>query len=507
MTTGGEKPKRRFWRRLRVLLPFGFVLLYAVFYTSPLWLSFVLGPPPIEVSRETTYFTEPLLPDGTVDYDTAVNRTLSEGITPEQNIAVAWFALLGLERDYERIGPEKMARWLKFDVTRGDGPKFVGLHQYTEQQGLEPVDDKVEDHVCDWPWRSEAYPVIAAWLAANESALDAALAACDRERYFMPRETWMITTALRWSAGMLATRAMGLVGSGDYDAARRHARGLMRLGRLMSNQRELGAYLVGLAIDSRGRRVLKRMLVRDDLPTNVVDAIERDLDALPPRRPLADAIDLGDRLMTLELMLHDSENFKLRELHDKRLIDLNYVLREHNKATDQLVGALRLPTYAQRRAALGAIEAEWEKRSEKSSDWKYFILRYFFNQRKTVSDVMVGLLNALGGAGRRCDMEEAHRLEVQLLRVAIALQRYRGQHGRWPAALDELTPVHIKEVPIDTFSGQPLRYERRGGHYVLWSVGRDGVDDHAERNKYGRYTDLVIRTDDKPVEGSPPRGE
>src|SRR5262245_38359275 len=46
------------------------------------------GRPAITISRETTHLTEPLRPDGYVDYLAAINDELSAGVTPENNAAV-----------------------------------------------------------------------------------------------------------------------------------------------------------------------------------------------------------------------------------------------------------------------------------------------------------------------------------------------------------------------------------------------------------------------------------
>ncbi|MBN1395170.1 MAG: hypothetical protein JW959_09115 [Pirellulales bacterium] len=44
--------------------------------------------PKVEISKETTYFTEPLRPDGGVDYVAALNKKYSAGVTPENNALI-----------------------------------------------------------------------------------------------------------------------------------------------------------------------------------------------------------------------------------------------------------------------------------------------------------------------------------------------------------------------------------------------------------------------------------
>jgi hypothetical protein len=65
----------------------------------------------------------------------------------------------------------------------------------------------------------------------------------------------------------------------------------------------------------------------------------------------------------------------------------------------------------------------------------------------------------------------------------LALERYRTDHGSYPARLAELVPVFIPELPLDPWSGAPLRYrltdpatDPQGRPYLLYSIGADGQD-------------------------------
>jgi hypothetical protein len=66
----------------------------------------------------------------------------------------------------------------------------------------------------------------------------------------------------------------------------------------------------------------------------------------------------------------------------------------------------------------------------------------------------------------------------RLLVTQLALQAYKGEHGAYPAYLSDLVPRYLSRVPDDPFSdGQPLRYRRTGGKYLLYSIGPDAKDD------------------------------
>lgn len=91
--------------------------------------------------------------------------------------------------------------------------------------------------------------------------------------------------------------------------------------------------------------------------------------------------------------------------------------------------------------------------------------------------------------------------DVDLARVAIALERYRLANGRYPDSLDALAPDYLKEVPHDIINGQPLHYRlTNDGQFVLYSVGWNDRDDGGvvglSRNGKGldyRKGDLVWR--------------
>jgi hypothetical protein len=68
--------------------------------------------------------------------------------------------------------------------------------------------------------------------------------------------------------------------------------------------------------------------------------------------------------------------------------------------------------------------------------------------------------------------------QVDLARVATALERFRLAHGEYPETLDPLAPQFIAQLPHDLINGLPLHYRRtEDGSFVLYSVGWDEKDD------------------------------
>jgi len=65
-----------------------------------------------------------------------------------------------------------------------------------------------------------------------------------------------------------------------------------------------------------------------------------------------------------------------------------------------------------------------------------------------------------------------------LLLVTLALHAYHVEHGRYPSALSELAPTYLKKLPDDPFAVEgTFKYLLDSGNYLLYSVGPDGHDD------------------------------
>lgn len=67
--------------------------------------------------------------------------------------------------------------------------------------------------------------------------------------------------------------------------------------------------------------------------------------------------------------------------------------------------------------------------------------------------------------------------QLRAAAVALALERFRRRHGRWPDSLRALTPEFLDKVPADPFDGKPLRYRVSNSGVVVYSIGENGLDD------------------------------
>lgn len=92
--------------------------------------------------------------------------------------------------------------------------------------------------------------------------------------------------------------------------------------------------------------------------------------------------------------------------------------------------------------------------------------RYYF---------MSGML--LPALSRVVAREVTVETNLRLAITGLAVERFRLENNRLPAALDELVPKYIAGVPTDPFNGKPLRFLPQSSGYVVYGVGSDLRDD------------------------------
>ena len=146
--------------------------------------------PHITVSKETTYITAPLRPDGSVDYLKSLNEP-PEGVTPENNAAVMFFKAMGpgmvqqpyRDQYYKMLGipplPEE-AHLVPFDksaeASKPAAPEQRPNHDIWQQH----------DQAMKRPWKTDEFPVVASRLTANKQSLDLVVEASQRPRCYNP---------------------------------------------------------------------------------------------------------------------------------------------------------------------------------------------------------------------------------------------------------------------------------------------------------------------------------
>jgi hypothetical protein len=479
------------------------------------------------ISKETTYITEPIDADGFVDYPTALNQRMSQGITPENNANVLIWQALGPHPEGGTMPPEYF-KWLGIDSPPEQGEYFIGRNKYFEafvkdnlnEQSKQPAaidgfraqpDRKQhwENRVGranKWPWKRADQPDIADWLKRNEKALALTVQASKRPQYFHPlvsesprQELGRMIGSLqpnvaksRELAAALACRAMARVADDDFDGAWQDLLACQQLGRLMTRCATTIESLTGIAIISIATNAQVVLLGQRQHSAKQIHAWRADLRKLLPLSPISDKLDLGDRFAALDGFVN-AANLGAPRLHvvngraraappnasilDRLFtwsIDFDQAFRNLNRHYDEFAAAARLPNRTARKAELSRLNDEIELRvATKGSIESAYIGKVERGEKigNILISLMIPTLQKLHDTMDRVEQTQAN------LQVAFALAAYRADTGRYPVRLDDLAPKYLPTIPGDLFSGKPLIYRPTENGYLLYSVGVNGIDE------------------------------
>lgn len=288
----------------------------------------------VTISKETTWITEPLRPDGYPDYVAALNQRCSQGVTPENNAAVLFWKAMGpssiqakyRDQYFKMLGipplPEKGAYFVAID-------DYVKLHEAelrsngverSRPNGRHPIWSDFEVAV-KRPWTKDEFRLLADWLAANEKPLNLIVEASKRARRYDPMISEGILlvdnltigdapvlgillpaiTRFREDAAMpLLARAMQCIRDGRIDAAWEDLLACHRLARLMGQGSTVCEMNIAFDVDRIANTGDIAMLQYAKPTAAQIKGMQEDLRRLPPMPKLADKIDVSERYAFLD---------------------------------------------------------------------------------------------------------------------------------------------------------------------------------------------------------------
>ncbi len=476
---------------------------------------------PYTVSKETTFVTEPLRPDGSVDYAEAINQRMSKGVTPENNAAVLIWRAAGPKEIPAGLRARYFAR-IGIEPPSEQGNYLIDLDHYLENR-KPPITEKQREKVWDQldiaasrPWSRDEFPLIAQWLAANEKPLALIIEASKRPRRFDPLigdggdNSTLIAALLpsvtiyRTAARLLCVRAMLKAKANDIAGAWDDVMVCYRLSRLIGQSLTLIDSLVEVTIDSMSFAATVALLENVDISGEQLERMRQDIATLTPRRRLAEIIDQGERLFFLDcaavlarqglsqigaflgLAFSGQSEPKWKgffvDLVGKTAIDWDHLMRKGNRWYDRIVAALNKPSLAQRRVAMIQLRDELRELGKSATDLKSLLADGLLRPRQAVSDRVADILIALlVPAIDTCVLaEDSWVVRHEVLATGLAAAAYAHEHGRLPESLDQLVPKYLPKVPEDILSDPPgvsLRFKKTDAGCIIYSVGRNRRDD------------------------------
>lgn len=499
----------------------------------------------VTISKETTYITEPLRPDGYPDYVAALNKRFSEGVTPENNAAVLFWKAMGPGGIPQEVR-EPYFQMLGIPSLPDEGEYFVTSITWFNRHKAEVKTDadqpegtcvdplwEQQTQMTQRPWSKQEFPVLAGWVAANEKPLTLVIEASKRPKRYDPLisaekgtlfdsigNSIGVTQAHREVARALVGRAMLRVNEGEVDQALDDLLACHRLGRLMGQGPTLVEFLVGATIDLMACAGDQALLQHVRLSAAQAAKMRDDLANLAPMPRVADKIETCERYFNLDCIATVARegSGSLRTLTTVAktdnvvdafvnpslfaTLDWDIILRMLNPWYDRLVHGMEKPTRVARQEELRKVGNDICALAITKKDIVPLGLMMLTNPREVISRQFGGVLvtSFIQPYLVCADAEDRATMQFKLTKLAFPLAQYRADHDTYPATLADLTPKYVAKLPKDLFTDGDLHYRQEGDGYLLYSVGVNGKDDDgktmAERfatENASDWDDLVVR--------------
>ncbi|TWT38563.1 hypothetical protein [Blastopirellula retiformator] len=481
-----------------------------------IWI--VAGPSgPIVVSKQTTHLTEPLSKNGLVDYHQAILEMQGNGVTPEQNAAIPY-----LQATWPAgIAPEDQP--LVCDALQMPMPEAPGLPAYTGEANkstilawlnqnfagevaagdLDPLTDADALDVLIAalaPWTRQQLPPLAAWLDEQAVHLDKLHEMNDRPRFFLPSPTLLRTKksylfacdlptvmTQRDTQRVLLARANLRIGENQPEHAWEDIKTVFTLSDRHSRPGMLVELLHGIALRGVANSALQALLNSGQCDAQLLTEIDKHLAALGPMNEMATAIDTTERFMGLDAaIVISTDPVAAQEFFEGENpigalanvpFDRNIMLVRLNEWYDQMTEALAIEDLTEREAAIGQVTVEIQEIGEEFKS-PGNIAAALFSQRargEAIARLMGALL--LPAVMQVGAAEERVNIQLQLLRVAVKLEKWKLEQGDYPDSLDQLGDQIDPQLLIDPYAPGPLRYDRREPGYLLYSLFSNRIDD------------------------------
>ena len=385
------------------------------------------------------------------------------------------------------------------------------------------------------PWTEAEYPQVAAWLTETSPLLDLWTRAIEKP-YFTPYSyakriplivvkypDFSVFRSLATSMQIRINAAIAKDESKAKDRAIQDVLTLFRLARLHLQRKSVIMWrLRAYDLEERAEQSLRLLVLHGNLTSEQLETLAEQMQALPPIAPL-DSTLRGEELILLDVIQRvlfygkedglSSEERAIRCL--ERITDAEKELGEGMQSFPFDLTKIRNIIHL-RFEALRAVVAEQDSQKRYKTlsrlTQQYGDKNKILNTAKVVqlilssqdrrAEKLTDCLIAIGMPAVDFFLKTHERMQSQknLVTLGIALERYQRLHGNYPPSFAALVDAKLlTEIPLDPSSGLPYAYRpepfepypvapsgtfgssrlphnRQKSPYLLYSIGRDRVD-------------------------------
>ncbi|MGL4595379.1 MAG: hypothetical protein ACRCUY_11690 [Thermoguttaceae bacterium] len=510
-------PKSRTWRLAAMNTVTCFVIIGTGFGGLLCMQHFV---PPVKITKETTFLTEPRTPDGKeIDILAAIEQRVAPKCKPSENgfrrivqiFGTKW--TIDLPDKKRQMGAEQICKKLDLDVNLLPECEYLPLEQFLKESIENENDGNRQNALHEQqldltkaPWNEETAPQSAAWLKKYSPALDAFGEAVRLPEFFVPiyvsgknvtiMQLLPSDMFLRKMAQNLHYRVMHSLAEQhdkiDFEKITFDLETIFQLStKMLRHPTCLMQFLNGFILRERGFSALTKVLEHGNWTTEqleILHKIFRQNSAIPSLSEMAWFV----RLEELEVLFSLSSGRILTEgiyeesppktPFEKWWIQLNWSGLNYfvwNPIFErQQKNHIRFDAIAAMPISLAQMEAAetWERESMASaprnvSFYNMFKLLLWKGKSRAILEMIVDVRTGLCAPIYKSYFVSWHRnkLQVGQLEMLLALKLFHSKHGKYPDAADELVGEYFDSLPLNPFSdGEPIKYaiDEAGVHFI-----------------------------------------
>ena len=499
-----------------------------------------------------------------VDYLSAINARLSDGVTSENNAVCDLVTIFPLRLTDD--GKQQFAQGIGLsELPSVSNPLVLADEFFLVDEQWEPSKDDpillipVKDDAREqareecWalfekfrnqPWRSNEFPQWRSYLDECEGAISIVETASRKPHFYQPvlweeqrqprslihdlhRGSDQLPPQLRQVVYILQLRAMNSLGEQDPHSAMKDIQTIVRIARLLGSAERDFEQLYAATIETLAFDSLQIILSSGvSIDTNDLSKIRDTLEIREPGTGLPGAVDGPLRLAILDAIqrvatheLKHSEFVPGQPLNESEMswasffltlrINWQATIDETNKFYDECVSIAK-DTDSVRRTRRAEVLTETnttflvnEKSNPTHSANSTDRGRWFAKVANSLWDPGLAYLVS---TDTDCKTRADHQL------VAICLELYRAKSGDYPESLQQLVPEFLDRIPADRYTGNALRYRKTTHGFEIYSLGRDQTDQGGKRSEEvgkspipGDGNDICFRVNKKSV--SEPDGD
>ncbi len=451
----------------------------------------------LSISKETTYFEEPVGADGTVNYSAALNRRFGLGVNTDNNAAAAFVRVLS----HDDGSDDPVLRSLGIDPKTVTGVRFLGgrSSKMTDElkgrlaevapellsegpvapgPGARSFSDRLDEELSQCgapdlrilPWSAEVCPHIAAWLQANATPLRMLSEGAERTEFWIPLPEDKPPYAVPFGISLLQARNAGealrrrallRLGQGDHAGARADLTTLMRLGALLARGPTLIHNLIGIAIQGLGVDALPLLAVEHKDDSTALEQTLESLRGLPRPASVIASVDVAQRATMLAALSNAYYHRGSRSIFqggdlDPELglflfipVEWDHVFRTVNLAYDDCVAMMRGSL------SYEAWQQRWEAAPRRPRLWSLLV-----TPRREAARVLGRLFAdiAVPSVLRAKVSENELKAQLTLARLSLEAASYYSRHRRYPVNLAVLADPGGARRPSN-FDDEGYRFE------------------------------------------------